>query len=523
MNRSNQKGVALILTLILIFVLSVMAASLMFIAQTETWSGLNYRLMSQARDGAEAGINSTSNYIVNTYTKPGTPGGLVTYNQGFSLFPVAYASSVSADPITNYLLTASPVQNTANNLPVILSADPAVQSNYPISGVQSNFNTNGVGKGTFSAGNTTVQYVSSAKLMSMRGSFVPFGSTTATTVQTWKLTSKGSIAGIRGAEVAITATLEQHVTPTFTYAAFATDNGCSALQFGGGGTTDSYSSSAALSGGHPVTSTTAGNVGTNGNLATNGNPTTINGTLSTPRTGVGTCTSGNVTAWTDTSGHVSQGLVELPQVLAYPAPTVPPAGTVDITSNGSCPALITMTTTGGTCATSGSGGSGIMTIAPAVAGGTVSLHTLTLGGNNDLHLAAGTYNIDSLSETGSTQLVLDSTPVILNVTGSAGGTVVKLTGGGLTNTSGNFDPTTFQIVYAGTGTVSLKGGANAVGLLYAPNATFSFGGNGDWYGAVIGKDMTDMGGAAVHYDRQLQNKAFMVGPWMLDSFSWKKY
>src|ERR1700680_4941821 len=149
MNRSNQKGVALILTLILIFVLSVMAVSLMFIAQTETWSGMNYRLMSQARDGAEAGINSASNYIVNTYTKPGTPGGLVTYNQGFSLFPVAYASALSADPISNYTLTASPV--TANGQAVVLSADPAVHSNYPISGVQSNFNTNGVGKGSFSA------------------------------------------------------------------------------------------------------------------------------------------------------------------------------------------------------------------------------------------------------------------------------------------------------------------------------------------------------------------------------------
>jgi hypothetical protein len=32
-----------------------------------------------------------------------------------------------------------------------------------------------------------------------------------------------------------------------------------------------------------------------------------------------------------------------------------------------------------------------------------------------------------------------------------------------------------------------------------------------------------MGGAAIHYDRQLQNKSFTVGLWMLDSFTWKKY
>jgi hypothetical protein len=521
MNRASEKGIALILTLILVLVLSVMAVSLMFVAQTETWSSFNYRMMAQARDGAEAGVNASSGYIVNNYTEPGGTGGPSSYNHSFSIFPVAYASSTSSDPTSAYNLTVSPV--TYNGSAVVLSADSA-HSNYPVSAVQSAFNTNGVGYGSVAAGGATVNYSSDAMLMSMTA-FTPFGQppTTTKTVQTWKITSQGSVTGIRGATVRITATLEQHVTPTFNYAAFATDTGCGALQFGGGGTTDSYDSSAALSGGHPVTAANTGNVGTNGNLATNGNPTTINGTLSTPRSGVGTCTSGTVTAWSDTSGHVTQGLVELPQPVVYPPPTIPTAGTVDFTSNAACPALATMTTTGGTCATSGSGASSIMTIGPTAAGGTVSLHTLSLTGNKDLHLAAGTYNIDSLSETGSTMLVLDSTPVILNVTGSGGGTVVDLTGGGLTNTSGNFNPMTFQILYAGTGTIKLKGGAASVGLLYAPNAAFSFGGNADWYGAVIGKDMTDLGGAAVHYDRRLQNEAYAVGPWMLDSFSWKKF
>jgi Tfp pilus assembly protein PilX len=520
MNRTCQKGVALILTLILVFVLSVMAVSLMFVAQTETWSSFNYRMMSQARDGAEAGVNASSGYIVNNYTEPGGTGGSSSYNHSFSIFPVTYASTTSSDPTSTYNLTVSPV--TYNGAPVILSAD-STQSNYPVAAVQTAFNTNGVGFGNIAAGGAKVNYSSHATLMSMKSAFIPFGKPTPTTVQTWKITSQGSITGIRGATVSITATLEQHVNPTFNYAAFATDTGCSALQFGGGGTTDSYDSTAALTGGKPVTATNTGNVGTNGNLATNGNPTTINGTLSTPRMGVGTCSSGNVTAWTDTSGHVTQGLVELPQTVVYPTPTIPVAGTVNVTSNGSCPAVATMVTTGGACATSGNGSNGIMTLAPAVANGTVSLHTLSLTGNNDLHLAAGTYNIDSLSETGSTQLVLDSTPVIINVTGSGGGTVVDLTGGGLTNTSGSFNPMTFQILYAGTGTISLKGGAAAAGLLYAPNATFSFAGNSDWYGAVIGKDMTDMGGTAVHYDRRLKNSAYSVGPWMLDSFSWKKF
>src|SRR5258706_10607751 len=115
MNRSRQTGIALILTLILLFVLSVMAVSLMFVSQTETWSSLNYRLMSQARDGAEAGINSAANYIVNTYTQPGGVG----------------------DPTTAYNTAVSPVQtplSATSGHDVILSASSQA-STYPVSAV----------------------------------------------------------------------------------------------------------------------------------------------------------------------------------------------------------------------------------------------------------------------------------------------------------------------------------------------------------------------------------------------------
>ena len=75
MNRKkNEKGVALILALILMLIISVMAVSLMFISQTETWASMNYKLMSQARDGAEAGINAAANYLINTYTPPASTG-----------------------------------------------------------------------------------------------------------------------------------------------------------------------------------------------------------------------------------------------------------------------------------------------------------------------------------------------------------------------------------------------------------------------------------------------------------------
>src|SRR5690242_9721140 len=81
MNRQNQKGAAMVFTLIFVLVLTLLAASLLFVSQSETWSGLNYRLMTQARYGAEAGVQSAANYIINNYAPPGSAGDpIAAYN-----------------------------------------------------------------------------------------------------------------------------------------------------------------------------------------------------------------------------------------------------------------------------------------------------------------------------------------------------------------------------------------------------------------------------------------------------------
>jgi len=69
MKTNHQKGSALIFALILLLVLSVSAASLMFLAQSETWSGANYKMMTQTRYGAEAGLNAAANYLMFTYVR----------------------------------------------------------------------------------------------------------------------------------------------------------------------------------------------------------------------------------------------------------------------------------------------------------------------------------------------------------------------------------------------------------------------------------------------------------------------
>lgn len=503
MNRSSQSGVALIMALILIVVLSVMGISLMFLSQSETWSSMNYRLMSQTRDVAEAGVNKTANFLLYSYNLPGTV-----------IDPMA-AYNLIATPV---LYNGYPTTVSYGGSPVILSSTPGVSSNYPVGAVQTSFNS--ASQGSLTAGFTAINYTSNAVLLSMRQANV-YGSVTPVTIQTWLITSAANINGIPNAQVEISAILEREITPTFNYAAFATNSGCGALQFGGGGTTDSYDSTT-VSGGSVTTQNYGGNVGTNGNLSTNGNPTTINGSLSTPRSGVGSCSVNNVTAWTAGTGHVTGSIIELPQPVNYPTPAAPSPlpPTTSITLNNKA------SDCGGAAGCTYSGGA--FTLAPGgcAPGGTpATFGNVTVKG--DVHLSAGCYNINTLTENGQGRFIIDSGPVVVSIaalssTGTPlSGTVVDLTGGSISNPSLN--PMNFQILYAGTGTVNLKGGSAASALVYAPNCTYSFAGNGDWYGAVIGAALTDLGGAGIHYDRRLQNNAFVVGNYFLSSFTWKKY
>src|SRR5260370_8076066 len=70
MKRSNEKGTAMLFAIILVLVLSVMAASMMFLSQSETWSRMNYRLMPHPRYGAEARIHPTATFLLNHSPPP---------------------------------------------------------------------------------------------------------------------------------------------------------------------------------------------------------------------------------------------------------------------------------------------------------------------------------------------------------------------------------------------------------------------------------------------------------------------
>ena len=505
MRMANEKGIALVLSLFLLSAMSVIAASLMFLSQTETYSSMNYRLMSQARYGAESGVHKAANFLIYpaTYTAPVTGG---------------------ADPIANYNINVSPVTCTAGcpsiGRPVVLSASAAIASNYPNPAVQAAFLA--AVAGTLPAGNTTVAFAPYATLLSMQQIQVYGGG--VQTIQTWQITSTGTITAGKTAQVEVSATLETPKFPSWMYAAFGTNGGCGTLNFHGNNTqTDSYDSGAALVGGNPVISNSGGNVGTNGNL-TEGGGADIYGTLSSPRVGVGACSDGNVNALSSSGGATVNrhnppepgDIVRLPAAIVLPPPSIP-AG-VTGAYNGNDQFLVNGDSKGDVTVNANK----TLTLGTPGVTSVITMNSIKLNGNATLKLLG---------------------PVVLNIVGTDQTIPIDFTGGSVSNENTKtdpvtglpvidpvtglpvptFDPSTFQIQYAGSGAVKLNGGARTVAMVYSPKAAVSLNGGGDFYGSVVGATVDDMGGARIHYDRRLSSEFFVVGNAMMSSFTWKKY
>ncbi len=479
MKRNSERGSALVFSLILVLVLSVMAASLMFLARSETWSSMNYRMMTQARYGAEAGVNAAANFLMsNNYVPP-------------------------AAPFAGFNTNVYPVTDIAGNL-IYLSTLSSQAANYPNAAMQTAFANNV--NGNLQAGSTTVKYTASAQLLSMV-SIVPFGTTTPTVVQTWQITAHGDIASVQNAEAEVVTVLEHYMSPAFGYAAFADNNGCAALAFNGNGTTNSYDSATLIPNGGTINPGVAGsnipfnnfggNVGTNGNDTNSGANVTINGTLSVPNPTFGVCSAGNVTGVSGGNlGEIKGGLVQLPSAVTYPTPTVPTPGTTNVNNTATLP--------------------------PGNYG------DINLAGSKIVTLTPGVYNINSISTTGSAQITIAPDPVtgkygpvILNVAGNNNTTPIDIEGNAINNPT--YDPSMLQIVYAGSGTVKIAGNGASAAVVYAPNAIVDFKGNGAFYGSVIANQIADVGNGAIHYDLRLKKRLFTVGNYALHSFTWNKY
>lgn len=532
MKSHNQKGSALIFAMIFILVLSITGVSLMFLSQSETWSTLNYRLMTQARYGAEAGINAAANYLTTSYVVPTTGG---------------------ADPIAGYNYDVSPVQPAAGGAPIVLGATMnGFAQNYPIANVATAFHS--ATAGSLAAGNNTINYSVNAVLVSMR-QVTQCSTGKKQTAQVWQLTSHGDIGGVRNSEVEVSAILEQQILPCYNYAGFATGNDCGSISFNGGGTIDSYDSAAVNGNSAPTTQSYDGNLGSNGNLNTASN-TAVNGTFSSPRTGAGTSCqnggvepplTGNLNAVTGCEDSVqlaantcSSSVVQLAHTINFPPPTTDyPSCTTNISACDNATATANNLNTPGTNLTvDTTPGVGYGHYGDISASGNTTI-TLNPTGTDLASCGPAVYYINSISLAGNAQIQPGwcpgtgtnngnnpkvFMPIIINLVGANGkNPVLDMGGNGFANPG--YDPSLIQIQYGGSGGINLHGNGNSAAVLFAPNAGITFSGNANWYGSVIGKTIQSNGNATVsiHYDRRLSQNLFNVGNWTLNSFTWSKF
>ena len=64
--NNHERGIAIVLALFLMSAMSVLAASLMFLSQTETYASMNYRIMSQTRYAGEAGVQKAASFLLDS-------------------------------------------------------------------------------------------------------------------------------------------------------------------------------------------------------------------------------------------------------------------------------------------------------------------------------------------------------------------------------------------------------------------------------------------------------------------------
>lgn len=420
----RECGVALVIALLVLAILSVLAAGVMLVTQTETWSATNNRSMLQARYAAEAGAQKTLNYLRYNYVAP-------------------------ANPAATFDLTKYPAQ--FNGKDVILSAMAGVNANYPDAAVQTSF-SNALKDAPVPGMGVPASYEVTAKLLSMQ----------TAVIQTWEITAQGNVPNIRNAQVQVVMMAERTGTPLLTYAVFGTGNSCGDLSLSGGALTDSFDSSA---GSYAATvRASGGDVGSNGNVNLGGANTQVGGNISVLNPAQGACAAGDDI--TSSAGPTAfQGTTTLSAPQTYPLP--PPISPAPPTTNQNYTADTTLPP--GNYGNVNMSAGKILTFSP----GTYNLNSLVLSGNSQLQVSPPGQVIINIQGTGAANAVDLSGGTITNTTDIpvnlqiyyGGSQPIDLSGG-----SGSY-----SVVYAPNSPISISGGGDWYGAVLGKSFTDSGG------------------------------------------------
>jgi hypothetical protein len=513
--RKHEQGVALLLALLALMLLSAIAAGMMFMSSTETSIGSNFKASETAYFAARAGIEEARERMVSDPALMAAlpllpaqipPAGLTAIyvkqnNVADADITNVVASNMVADdelchdfatyggmthPTTTNtrctslptagwsytpFLSTAPFSGGSGRLDykwvrITLKADAS--SPYSVDGLSGNANKqvcwNGVSEVVLPTGTATCSAMSPKAL--------PVYLLTALAVTP------------SGARRMLQEEIAQTPGPTIPGGLFATGGGCvdgsAPLQIGGGAQTGSFNSSTEGTPTNPPSNETqsGGDVGSNGNIFLNGSSVSVNGSVNTNQPeSIGACPDSGVSvAGTPT---IKDGVDNYPVPYTPPVPPLPnplpPQNTPKPYKN--------------------------MTLPPGAYGNITLQGTITMAGGTVAKPAV--YNINSMSLNGGAKLEIDG-PVVINLAGIGPGAdpVLDMAGGSFENNT--YIPSDFTINYGGTGVMKINGGSNAYIAINAPNAAITLKSNkAKVYGQVIGKTIDVNGGFTFYWDKSL--------------------
>jgi hypothetical protein len=532
MKRQEERGIALLLSVLALLLLSAVAAGMIYMASTENSIAANFKSEETEYFAARAGIEEIRDRMIPS-------NGVAPYNINSLLAPLNLPSSASANviyilqnnpqnPVTMSSVTSTPgtalyddelchdyvmtgMTKTAANVRCTTqpsgswySTPSTVTSPSPYLSQAPNWNSGGVSNPvdwkwtriTVKASNSTpycIDGTTGTTCANETPAVACYDGTSQKQVAPGSYaTAAAACASISGNPVYLLTSLAVGSTGTRRIVQaeiaqtplssnqpgglFATGVGCSPapLDLKGNINTGSFNSSTEGTPTNPPSnqSNTNGNVGANGGISIEGSSASVNGIVaSTLPPG----TTGCPVAITE-SGHPSiGGETQISSPYIPTTPTIPPHTPTS-----------TKYKNGNTLLTAGTYGD-IQITASA---------TLTLTGGTVANPAI--YNFNSITEAGQGALAVTG-PVVVNIAGVGQTTVLDLSGGGFTNSS--FVPGYLTINYGGTGAISIAGGPKAYFVLNAPLASLTLSGNSNFYGSAVAQTITVNGNPGFYWDQ----------------------
>lgn len=477
----QERGIALIFTLLGMIIMSLLAGALLYISNAEGLSANNYKSQAKAEYAASAGVQQAIDWFYNNYTPwldSSSGGVLLTAGSG------------------GYTYAGATPQYGGSA--VVLGSG----ANFPDSAISSSFNA--IRSGTIAMGNTNTTFlVDSARLVfyqtykDMRDNTV--------IAERWNITATGTVPTVLSNKIVReTATIERFYIPIFKDAI----RGKCEVDIGGNLNTDSYySNKGGPTGSNLYTGADAGaSIGSNAFLQASGNSGVVNGNAYYGDS-AGTC-SGGVDF---NHPEIVQG-----QILNTPGPAFPPitptfaiiSPAVDL-CGASTSILLPNTSLLPYSECTPNGNNNVWFCLPnSSTPQTLFINSFTLGGSQQLYLKQDTANNGCTSGSTNCSTAAPCAPLKLYVNQT-----LVLGGGGIANTS--YTPPNFAVYYSGTADASFTGCSTFSGTIYAPNAAVILAGNSTLYGAVTGKSVTSNGGVSVHYDLNLSAQAGFMSPFRI--------